>query len=280
MTTLYKFITDPDAVRFLAKGVIKFTPISELNDPSELSPNLIAEEVEASLARLRREGYSHQDVIQLRRQEALLQRLAPQFLAIRAPRSPEEATARIRSSSYDSIPRLERLLGETASEISSKVGLFCLSLRYNSLPMWAHYAGNASGLVVEFCNLDNIFLGDETGVLQQPIPVRYDRERSSVTFEPQSHESIFFSKFRDWSYEREVRIVLPLSECRQEFVNIKPIYVYDLPTTCIVRVILGWNMLPEKIDSIRELVNHINPELEIIQAKFVRGRVSLESTNT
>lgn len=277
MTALYKFIADPDVIRFLMKGVVKFTPIPELNDPSELSPNLITEEVAASLTRLRREGYSNQDIVQLRQQEALLQRLAPQFLATPAPLSPEEATTLIRSSFYDFIPRLERLLSETAREMSSKVGLFCLTLRYDSLPMWAHYASNASGLVVEFHNLDNIFPGDETGVLRQPISVRYDREHSSVTFDPQSHQSIFFSKFQDWSYEQEVRIVLPLSECRKEHhIEAKSIYIYNLPTTCIARVILGWNMARTKAHEIREFVGHINPEIEIIQARFVRGRVSLE----
>lgn len=208
-------------------------------------------------------------------QGCLFQRLAPQFQAVEVPRSPEQANALIRSSFYDSLPRLERLLLATAREMSSKVGLFCLSLRYDSLPMWAHYAANASGIAVEFRDLDKVFRGDETGVLQQPISVRYDREHSGVSFEPKSHETIFFSKFHGWSYEQEVRVVLPLADCRTQFVGDRSIYVNDIPARCVARLILGWNMLPKKVYSVRQLVDRINPAVEIVQARFVRGRVSL-----
>src|SRR5262249_40017789 len=135
MPTIYKFIADPSAVQFLLRGVAKFTPIPELNDPSELSPNLILEEVQASLARLRQEGYTDQDMVHVRRQGCLLQRLVPDFRAVPVPPTPEEATALIRSPFYDSLPTLQRLLSNVARELSSKVGLFCLSQRYDSLPM-------------------------------------------------------------------------------------------------------------------------------------------------
>jgi hypothetical protein len=275
MTALYKFVSDPDVAQFLLKGVAKFTPIPELNDPSELSPSLVVEAVKTSLARLRREGYTDEDIVHLRQQGCLFQRLAPQFQAVDVPRSPEQANALIRSSFYDSLPRLERLLLATAREMSSKVGLFCLSLRYDSLPMWAHYAANASGIAVEFRDLDKVFRGDETGVLQKPISVRYDREHSGVSFEPKSYETIFFSKFHDWSYEQEVRVVLPLADCRKQSVGDRSIDVNDIPMGCISRLILGWNMLPKKAHSVRKLVDQINPAVEIVQAGFVRGRVSL-----
>jgi len=53
---LYKFIADPDALAVLLKGIVRFTPIPELNDPSELVPTLNPDEVRASLERLRRDG--------------------------------------------------------------------------------------------------------------------------------------------------------------------------------------------------------------------------------
>jgi hypothetical protein len=109
------------------------------------------------------------------------------------------------------------------------------------------------------------------------IAVRYERERFGVTFDPQSHEALFFSKFQDWSYEQEVRIVMPLNGCRRELVNGKPLYVYDLPTSCIARVILGWNMVPGKPEIVRSHVRKTNPAVEIVQARFVQGRVELAS---
>lgn len=273
---LYKFVANLSALAFLLKGAVKFTPIPELNDPSELSPSLNVEAVRASLARLRHEGYSERDMVHLRRQEQVLRRLAPRFLVVRTPHSPAEATAIIRSAFYDSIGILEQLLHAAAKEISSKVGLFCLSRRYDSLPMWAHYARNAAGFVVEFQGLEKIFAGDETGVLWQPVAVRYERVRSGMTFEPQSHETLFFDKFQDWSYEEEVRIVVPLQDCRSESSGGNSIHLYDIPADSVARVILGWNMSADDVARARRLVSGLNPSVEILHARFVRGRVELE----
>lgn len=272
---LYKFVAESDALRFILQGSVKFTPIGELNDPSELSPTLNREEVRTSLDRLRKDGYSADDLQNLRRQGHLLRQLAPRFQAIPVPASPSEATARIRSSFYDSISTLEQLLNDTAKEMSAKVGLFCLSLRCDSLPMWAHYAENAAGLVVRFRNLDAVFPGDETGVLRQPIPVRYERERSGVTFHPKSHESIFFDKFQDWSYEQEVRVVLPLADCRRAAVGARSLFLFDLPPDCVSAVILGWNMSSERCRAVRDWVERLNSRVEILHARFVRGHVQL-----
>jgi hypothetical protein len=197
MTTLYKFIGNPDDVQHLLGGSIKFTPIQELNDPSELLPNVIPEEVRESLNRLRNYGYNDDDMVHLRQQEKLLQQLAPDFQAIKVPETKEQATTIIRSPFYDNLPLLERLLAQTAEQISSKVGLLCLTKRKDPLPMWAHYAANATGVVIEFRDLHDTFCGDETWILRQPTSVRYDRDRLGVSFDPRSHQSLFFAKFQD-----------------------------------------------------------------------------------
>ena len=232
-------------------------------------------EVESSLARLRKVGYSEDDMKHLRYQGNLLQRLAPKFLAINVPSTREEANAVVRSPFYNKIDILEHLLSETAHEMSSKVGLFCLSQRYDSLPMWAHYANNARGVAVEFKSLDSIFTGDNTGILNKPVPVRYEQDKKGVSFDPDSHESLFFVKFQDWSYEKEVRIVLPLAECDQDNLGISKLYFKQLPKRCISRLILGWNIIPEKSAFIHEKVQAINPNVEIIQARIIRGQVEL-----
>jgi hypothetical protein len=64
----YKFVADPASVAYFLKGCIKFTPIHELNDPSELTSNVIVEDVVNSLARLRRDGYTEDDLIHLQHQ--------------------------------------------------------------------------------------------------------------------------------------------------------------------------------------------------------------------
>src|SRR5262245_46622990 len=274
MPALYKFIGKPDDVRFLLQGCVKFTPIPELNDPSELLSNVVPQDVRASLARLRRDGYSDEDMVHLRHQEKLLQRLAPRFQAIQVPKTKEAATTTIRSAFYDNLPVLQRRLEETAAQMASNVGIFCLTItkRNDSLPMWAHYAHNATGLVVEFQALCDIFRGDDTGILYRPISVRYEREHLGVTFDPRTHESLFFAKFQDWSYEQEVRVVLPRADCRRAMNGTRQLHLFDIASRHIARIILGWRMTASDVDNVTGLVRSMNPNVEVIQARIEKGQ--------
>ncbi len=275
MTTLYKFISEPEHVKSLLQGSVKFTPIPELNDPSELSPVIVRDNVQKSLTRLRREGYNDQEFSDLQKQGHLLERLAPEYLITPVPSSPEEATKHICLSQFDDIPRLERIMYDNAQKISSRVGIFCLSKRRDSLPMWAHYANNAKGLAVEFQNLDKIFPGDSTGVLRQPIAVSYEEDGVDITFEPRTHKSLFFCKFPDWKYEQEVRIILPLDECCQDSLD-APIYTYNIPSIHVVRVILGWKMEPEMVCKVKNCVHEMNPKTSIVQTHISRGCIEFD----
>jgi hypothetical protein len=128
---------------------------------------------------------------------------------------------------------------------------------------------------VEFEDLEQVFPGDETGVLWQPTPVTYQRESFGVTFDPQSHRSLFFAKFQDWSYEQEVRVVLPLSECQKHTTPGMQLHTYPIPKTCIARVVLGWNMSPGNKVAVEEQVKKDNPSVKVSHARFSQGRVSL-----
>ncbi|MDX2101966.1 MAG: DUF2971 domain-containing protein [Alphaproteobacteria bacterium] len=276
MSPLFKFIGNPDDVRFLLNGCLKFTPIPQLNDPSELVPYVVHDAVAESRERLRREGYNDTDMIYLRRQGNLMNLLAPHRMAIPVPPTKERATEQIRNPLYDNTSWLERLLDATAREMADKVGLLCLTKRFDSLPMWAHYANNANGLTVEFQNLDVVFQGDNTGILREARAVRYQRERTGVTFEPDSFESLFFAKFEDWSYEEEFRVVLPLAECRTEQISgDRRLHTYDVPKSCVTRVILGWQMKDEAAQHVRNLALKLNPRVKVVQAHISRGRVEV-----
>jgi hypothetical protein len=276
MTPLYKFIGNPERARSILGGEVKFTPPSELNDPAELNPTFNRDAVTESLRILRTTGYSEQDMLHLGRQAAVLRILAPEFPRLSVPETPEEATMRIRSPRYDSTSDLDQYLMSMAEVIRSKVGFFCLSKRFDSLPMWAHYAANASGFVIEYVNLDEIFCGDATGVLSQIRNVRYEREIEGVTFDPCSHESLFFTKYSDWSYEAEARVVLPLAECRAKPAEARKLYLYDLPSESLNRLVLGWNIDPSKSKDIQAAVAEINPCVQVVQAQFRRGEISLD----
>jgi hypothetical protein len=129
--------------------------------------------------------------------------------------------------------------------------------------------------VVEFTRLDEAFPGDETGVLRQVLPVTYDRETIGVTFEPQSHRSIFFAKYRDWSYEQESRVILPLDECRRIRTGERSLYLHDISPEHIRRVIVGWRMSQLEVERVRSVVAEHNPAVGVCQAQLERGVVHI-----
>ena len=173
---LYKFIGNPDDVQFIMAGSLKFARISQMNDPNELFPRFSIDDVQQSLNKLRRSGYSDDDIKFLRMQGALLQRIAPEFLRVRLPETKTEANKLIRSAFYDDMETLRRLLTETTETISRQVGILCMTYRFDCIPMWAYYANNASGLVVEFSELEEVFTGDNTGIFFQSNSGRVQEE--------------------------------------------------------------------------------------------------------
>lgn len=273
---MYKHLDGPAALPFLLKGRLKFTPITELNDPSELLPQVNLRDLETSLVRLRRDGYSPANFRHLRQQGALLQRLAPAYHAGITPASPEQASRIIRAEFYNLLPPLLALPDGAAAEMSRNVGILCLTRRFDSLPMWAHYSGNASGLAIEFQGLDEPFAGDETGILRRIAPVRYDREKVGVTFDPRSHETIFFAKSTDWRYEQESRVIMPLDECEFVEINGRRLFLSNIAPRHVRRLILGWRMPLEVAEQIQQLVGDLNPSVSIARARIEKGTVVLE----
>lgn len=141
--------------------------------------------------------------------------------------------------------------------------------------MWAHYADNAKGFVVEFSDLFSVFTGDDTGILRTPIDIEYTNDRIGVTFDPRSHKSMFFTKFEDWNYEVEVRVILPLKDCHKEIHNGSEMHIFTIPKRCIKRLILGWKMPQSDVDAIQKYISVHNPQVELAHAKFVRSKIQI-----
>ncbi len=75
-----------------------------------------------------------------------------------------------------------------------------VSIKCNSLPMWANYTDKGRGFVIEFDGLDKYFSGDDIDVLNKLYDVEYMSQRSSLTFESSPYKPLFFQKYKDWEY--------------------------------------------------------------------------------
>jgi hypothetical protein len=274
MRTLYKFVGSQMAVRAMAGGSLKFTTIAELNDPSELVPHMDREAVLASLVTMRMSGYTPEQFEWLGCQEALLRLISPETRVLSRPSTIDQANRTLALPVYDNLDFMERQLLKTISLIRSRVGVLSLTERFDSLPMWAHYGALAKGYVIRLDGLDSEFPKDPTGSLNVVKPVNYVEDLVGMTHDPSTQDNLFFSKFRDWSYEREWRVVSALSSC-QLSANGKMHLRYVRPSI-VTGVICGWNAPDEDV---RSLVAELstNPHLEMFVASLERGRVRLQS---
>ena len=126
MKPLYKFVGHREAVCSIARGLIKFTKISELNDPSELAPLMHSDAVCDSLAAVRRNGYTDEQFAWLGYQEAVLRLLSLETRILSRPATKELANRTLTSPVYDYLEFMEQQLLRTINLIRSRVGIFSL----------------------------------------------------------------------------------------------------------------------------------------------------------
>jgi Protein of unknown function (DUF2971) len=268
---LFKYVGSKSAVLNMASGSLKFTPIGELNDPSEMIPVMDRDETRSSLGILRKNGLTPDQFKWLGYQGAILDELAPHEKVLSAPSTIAEANQMLAISVYDNLDHMEKKLFSTIECIRGKVGILSLSERYDSLPMWAHYANQAKGFVVVLENLMHCFGGDKTGSLNIPKSVDYAERFVGMTFDPRTQDRLFFSKLSDWSYEREWRVVTSLKACS---VSAEKLYLRKVPPKHITGVICGWRVGKDEISSLRKDLQ-VNPSATLISAYLEDGKVKL-----
>ena len=189
---LFKFVSSLEHVEDIASGKIRLARISELNDPMELAPRLDKQEVIDSLHDLRKRGHSKAELSDLLRQAAMMKKLAPHLRALPVPQTQEEANSYINLPFFENFEFLEAAFEAMISSIVENSSVACFTRRWNSLPMWAHYAARGNGFIVCYEDLDRFFKGDETGWLNELHLVRYEDKLHGISFYPDSYARIFF----------------------------------------------------------------------------------------
>ena len=273
---LYKYVSSEIAVKNIVDGQIKFATLNSLNDPTELLPKIYENELLQSLEGKRKNGYSLDDIDDLKKQEILFAKLSPETMVIKAPESMETANSIVNLSVYDNVEYLNKMFNKTVGLMSSRCGIFCVSTRNNSLPMWAHYANNASGFVIEFKDLENEFLGDGTGILNEIKDVNYTKKRSGINFERGSYNSLFFEKDKDWEYESEKRIVTDLNSCSELKNENGVLYLKRIDKNRISRVIFGWKVPWDTIEKLSKEIGTINSNTEPAIATIQSGTIEVK----
>jgi Protein of unknown function (DUF2971) len=122
---------------------------------------------------------------------------------------------------FDNLDKSRDELVNTIKEQMSHYGVFCTTLRHDSLLMWSHYTRSHQGAVLEF-----VADVEKDSALLASKPVRYSKERPLIyrtssdlvrrallmsTQESASEilERLIYVKSSEWEYEQEHRLAIP-----------------------------------------------------------------------
>ena len=127
---------------------------------------------------------------------------------------------------------------ELISNLNKEIGILCLSKNSDSHLMWAHYADEYSGAVIEFDESHEYFSGLTEVKYEKDRPIihmNYFLENKTI---PISNLCI---KPDIWSYEKEFRIIRSLRDCKKNKAKTKKfdIYTNEIPLDAIKTVTLG-----------------------------------------
>jgi len=165
----------------------------------------------------------------------------------------------------------------------AEIGILSLSEDPINDLMWAHYAKDHSGFVLEFDESNEFFSrkrsdGDEFYHLRK---VQYiDRPLNAESLEELVDSDLFASKLSKWSYEQEWRILVPLTGRQAEIQEGEnQIHLIAIPKAAIQGVIFGMRLNDDTRQTIFKILemdatyNHVRLREEFLDLE--RGRLSI-----
>lgn len=283
---LYKYLASArsDVLKNLQ---IRFTQPSALNDPFEF--NLLFNE--AISTQQLREHYEKADKKELildaisklpADQKALLS-LFPQEQLFEVF---EQLTSNLMNSDEINIfhqnhvaPETPKLKEVISTGLNQTIGILSLSATPLSPPMWANYAENSTGFVLEFDTAHVFFNSrrsekDEFYHLRQ---VTYEDRQPSATLMEMQFDT-FVLKSKSWEYEREWRMLLPLATASKKFTTAAgdDVSLFDFPANSISKVIIGLHTKEETISELVEILSTSEEYAHISLARIQKGPTGFE----
>ena len=265
-------------MRYLKSWSLRITPPDQFNDPFELRPAVnLSPALLPNLARvvLREESIkafghifqNNANEFQSLKQESknvaigkfLMREMSLQeektFLGqlrlngnqeAHEARDKVEATYRgVLTATQPELPLVSKVIATALHGSANElIGILCLSGSSRHPLMWAHYAENHQGALLEFdasslCFSRRRHNEDEFGVLRR---VYYADTRPVVSNYPNDDfvASLAFTKALEWAYEQEHRMIWPLElSDRQVDADGGQIHLIDVPPTALRSITLG-----------------------------------------
>lgn len=236
---VYKYFP-PERFTFFFKPLVRFTPLSELNDPFE--GRTVFGTVSLNLDEFKQKG------------ELFIRRA---FGAKnRHPSEIESVVDKFKLSPQEVFEAINQFLMPAASVVSRSMfdnkglAVFSLSLMANHELMWSHYAKDHKGFAIGFdCSHPFFDHEQQTGKysLFGSKPVMYLSERPQISMLEAEEQQIplymgLFTKSRAWEYEQEWRVIISEVEKINKF---GVIGLVEMPLEAIKEVRIGFKAAPQ-----------------------------------
>jgi len=152
--------------------------------------------------------------------------------------------------------------------MSERIGILCFSKSWRSPLLWSHYANRHKGVALECEAQDNII-----------HPIKYRKRRYTINiekvrtgaerFNKEDIDAMWLTKYVQWKYEEEMRVLLSKSDFYQE----NGIHFYNLGSDIQLRgIVLG----PLCNISIKEIESRLPLNKKIL---VLKSRLAFHSFN-
>ena len=160
--------------------------------------------------------------------------------------------------------KLRKAFRDTKEDLDRKVGLISFSRSWKSPLLWGHYAEKHTGMALGFDVPDELLM-----------PAIYADKLSDFKLDKNTGrpakgvvEALIRTKFRDWTYEDEVRLFIQLNEDRLE----SGLYFEHFSDQLQLREVVLGPKCALPLSGIRKLISDCQPEVSVIQARIAFTR--------
>lgn len=267
--SFFKFVPF-ERIDILENGLIRFSPVKDLNDPFEALPSItyFTDKKWEVLYKIidkvcnRRKKHLTQD------EEVFILSNFPNLDSLSFSKEDDAFSTERFYKLHKYKCKLRRHISQygilsliSSDDVSPNISQF---IGYPNDPrrnllMWSHYTNSHKGFVIEF---------DEDFIENKPQKVTYTNERPILTFEEIDNFelSAYLIKSKEWEYENEYRSFGKLSNADNAELSL-----FKFDKTKIKSVTLGCNMSKENRDKIVSLLQN-TPEYKNVSIFFAKQR--------
>ena len=292
-THLYKYYPPQTAALVLSNRRVRFSPINEFNDPFELNTypihkitpfdfgyalaNNILEVIRAG-EELKGSGPLI-DLIECFR-KGLIKDISAYDFAMNLGVAMAKKQFVFEPSLQDRVVRLR---------LARFFGALCLSENFDSLLMWAHYAKNHEGIVlgIDPNEVGGVFDLMAPVVYRDSYPTRDDPYSMAATYLGRTSRTattaestlveLFFSKSKEWSYEREWRAILNSNIDLFAETSDYSAFLGELPPAAFVSIYVGCRCQREMADELIKKARAFNPSIQVYKCRTSTNDYALET---